>query len=342
MKKFSSYVDKKVYSANEKIANLQNKTKELFFKCLNNGEDEEYFKRELDKIWDKVDYSFMQKDIEEYIEMIHTYNLEQANVKEEDLEGQVDNTNPNKTIYLMALGLILTQVDRFKEYTNWFYELSYNSPAYKEDKKKYLKLKVQKYNSQTVPYYSKTKKRLLFFRKPVRHVKLSTYTAMVENTNLTRSAWNTTLNDADLLGNDKFYIPFHLFSCEHCREYQGRILTREEVETHLGIDEEQEGDILHPNCKCSLLMYWGGNVRINPNYSNEELEEQYNIRQKVNALTLKKSELLTDRRIYRDLNEQDEIDRVNSKIRSINTKIKDLQAQLPTEEMRKEVVAINR
>lgn len=331
MKKFSSYVDKKVYSANEKIANLQNKTKELFFKCLNNGEDEEYFKRELAKIWDKVDYSFMQKDIEEYIEMIHTYNLEQANVKEE--EKQINKREDN-TMYLVALGLIMTQIGRYKDTINRQYETSKSSMSHGIDKTEYLKKKVQRYNSQTVPYYSNG--------KVLREVKLSTYVAMVENTNLTRSAWNTTLNDADLLGNDKFYIPFHLFSCEHCREYQGRILTREEVETHLGIDEEQEGDILHPNCKCSLLMYWGGNVRINPNYSNEELEEQYNIRQKVNALTLKKSELLTDRRIYRDLNEQDEIDRVNSKIRSINTKIKDLQAQLPTEEMRKEVVAINR
>lgn len=333
MKKFSSYVDKKVYSANEKIANLQNKTKELFFKCLNNGEDEEYFKRELDKIWDKVDYSFMQKDIEEYIEMIHTYNLEQANVKEEEIEKEV-NKRENSTMYLVALGLIMTQLGRYKDTINRQYETSKNSMSYGIDKTEYLKKKVQRYNSQTVPYYSNG--------KVLREVKLSTYVAMIENTNLTRSGWNTTLNDADLLGNDKFYIPFHLFSCEHCREYQGRILTREEVETHLGIDEEQEGDILHPNCKCSLLMYWGGNVRINPDYSNEELEEQYNIRQKVNALTLKKSELLTDRRIYRDLNEQDEIDRVNSKIRSINTKIKDLQAQLPTEEMRKEVVAINR
>lgn len=339
MKKFSSYVDKKVYETNKKIANLQNKTKELFFYCLDKGEDIEYFKRELDKIWGKIDYSFMQKDIDEYVEMIHTYNLEQANFKEEEQEV---NKKENSVLYLIGLGLIMTQVDRFKEYLNWLYDFSYNSPGYKNNKKEYIKQKVKKYNSQTVTYYSKTKKRLLFFKQPVRHVKLSTYTAMIENTNLTRSAWNTTLNDADLLGNDKFYIPFHLFSCEHCREYQGRILTREEVETHLGITGEQEGDILHPNCKCSLLMYWGGSVRINPIYTNEELEEQYNIRQKVNSLTLKKSELLTDRKIYREMEAQDEIDEVNKKIRSINSKIKDLQAQLPTEEMRKEVVAINR
>lgn len=34
MKKFSTYVDEKVFSANKRIVDLQNKTKELFFKCL--------------------------------------------------------------------------------------------------------------------------------------------------------------------------------------------------------------------------------------------------------------------------------------------------------------------
>ena len=165
---------------------------------------------------------------------------------------------------------------------------------------------------------------------------------MVENTNLTKSAWNTTLNDADLLGADKFYIPYHLFSCEHCRAYQGRILSRDEVMEHLGLDEAQEGELLHPNCKCSLLIYWGGKID-NPNkYTEAELNEQYEIRQKINSLTLKKSELLIDRKIYKQLGAEDQIDETNQKIRSINSKIRDLQAQLPTEEMRKSVVAINR
>lgn len=331
MKK-SNYVDTKVYETNEKITKLQNETKELFFKCLLRGEDELYFKKQLDRIWGKIDYTFMQDDIEEYMYMIHQYNLEEANVEKEDTEEV--NRKQNYALYLVALGLIMTQEDRFKRLINRQYETAYNSPGYKRDKIEYLKQKVKRYNSQTVPYFSNG--------KVIREVKLSTYTAMVENTNLTRSAWNTTLNDADMLGAEKFYIPYHAFSCEHCREYQGRILSREEVMTHIGIDEEQEGDILHPNCKCSLLIYWGGKIDNPYNYSEDELNDQYDIRQKINSLTLKKSELLTDRRIYRDMEAQDQIDEVNKKIRTINSKIKDFQAKLPTEELRKEVVAINR
>lgn len=331
MKK-SSYVDEKVFNTNEKITKLQNETKELFFKCLLRGEDENYFKKQLDKIWGKIDYSFMQDDIDEYVYLIHKYNYEIANV--ELTEEEEVNRKQNYALYLVALGLIMTQEDRFKRLINQQYERAKNSPGYKNNKTEYLKQTVPKYNSQTVPYFSNG--------KPIRQVKLSTYTAMVENTNLTKSAWNTTLNDADLLGADKFYIPYHPFSCEYCRAYQGKILSRDEVMEHLGIDEAQEGELLHPNCKCSLLIYWGGKIDNPYKYSEDELNEQYDIRQKINSLTLKKSELLTDRRIYREMGAEDEVDEINKKIRGINSKIKDYQAQLPTEELKKEVVAINR
>lgn len=336
MKKFSTYVDEKVFSANKRIVDLQNKTKELFFKCLNDNQDVEYFKQELEKIWGKEDYSFMQDDIEEYIEMIHTNNMEEASkyIQVEDTEEV--NKRESLAIYLVALGLIMTQVNRYKSVINREYERARTSPVYQEVKQEYLKKKVQKYNSQTVPYYSKETGEV------IREVQLSTYVAMIENTNLTRSAWNRTLNDAEVVNNTQFYIPYHNFSCEHCRAYQGRILSRQEVLDYIGIEEEHEGDLLHPNCKCTLLIYWGGNIRTNLPYTDEELNKQYEIRQRVNSLTLRKSELLTDRRIQKELGNMDQVDEVNKKLRAINSKIKDYQAELPTEELKKQVVAINR
>lgn len=336
MKKFSAYVDEKVFSANKRIVDLQNKTKELFFKCLNDNRDIEYFKQELDKIWNKEDYSFMQKDIEEYIEMIHTNNMEEASKYIQVEDTELVNKRESIAMYLLAVGLISYQVNRYKQVINREYEIAETSPAYKEVKTEYLKRKVQKYNSQTVPYYSKETGEV------IREVQLSTYVAMIENTNLTRSAWNRTLNDAETLNNTKFYIPFHNFSCEHCRAYQGRILSREEVLNYIGIEEEHEGDLLHPNCKCTLLIYWGGRIDSSQPYTDEELNRQYDIRQRVNSLTLRKSELLTDRRIYKELNQMDQVDEVNKKIRAINSKIKDYQAELPTEELKKQVSAINR
>lgn len=349
MKKFSAYVDEKVFSANKRIVDLQNKTKELFFKCLNNGEDEAYFKEQLEKIWGKEDYSFMQDDIEEYIEMIHTNNIEEAKkyIQVEDTEEV--NKRESSAIYLLALELIKTQVNRYKSVINREYERARTSPVYQEVKQEYLKKKVQKYNSQTVPYYSKETGEV------IREVQLSTYVAMIENTNLTRSAWNRTLNDAEVVNNTQFYIPYHNFSCEDCRAHQGRILSRQDVLDYIGIEEhegyllhtkgieeEYEGDLLHPNCKCTLLIYWGGNIRTSLPYSDEELNKQYEIRQRVNSLTLKKSELLTDRRIQKELGNMDQVDEVNKKLRAINSKIKDYQAELPTEELKKQVTAINR
>ena len=166
---------------------------------------------------------------------------------------------------------------------------------------------------------------------------------MIHNTNMTRTAWNTTLNDAERTGIELFYIPYHSFSCPDCVEHQNKIYTKEQVIDMIGVAEEAEGDILHPNCKCTLVMLGNGENMIKTNsFSDSEKEEIYEIRQKTNTLTLEKERLLTDRRIQRDLGNQDEVDKINQKLRKINSSINELQEKLPTEELRKQVVAINR
>ena len=58
------------------------------------------------------------------------------------------------------------------------------------------------------------------------------------------------------------------------------------------------GDLLHPNCKCQIAFYFPGETKFNyPKYSKEELQEQYDIRQKTNSLTLKKEKIREDIRI---------------------------------------------
>ena len=74
----------------------------------------------------------------------------------------------------------------------------------------------------------------------------------------------------------------------------------------------------------------------------EQAEEEYHIRQKTNTLTLRKEELLTDIKIQKSLGNQDEVDKLNSQRNRINKEIRELQEALPTDELRKQVVAINR
>jgi hypothetical protein len=106
--------------------------------------------------------------------------------------------------------------------------------------------------------------------------------------------------------------------------------------------DEQQGDILHPNCKCELTFYENRSQFNRPKYSKGELQEQYNIRQKTNSLTLEKEKIKTDMKIQKKLGNQDEVDKLNQQRNKINKTIRDLKEELPTNSLKKQVIAINR
>lgn len=335
MKNSSDYINTSVHKVNLKYARLQNKTEELFFECLDDNRSVDYFIQKLDEIWGNIDHSFFNEQIDEYMEIIHENNLEQLNIQPNEEQSSKGLKTSSKVLSLIALGVVLANEEKFKNLIAKRYERYSTSPQYKENKQEYLKLKVSQYSNQVVPYFNKQGQK-------IRDVQLSTYLAMIQNTNLTRSAWNTTINDGLSLGYDKFWIPPHLFSCEHCAEWQGRILSEDEVLEFVNSADEQEGDILHPNCKCTLLIYTPFTKLIKQNLNVEQIDEYYNTRQQMNTLTLKKERLLTDRKIQRMLGEQEEIDKLNNQLKKVNTQIRVLQDSLPTEEMKRKVIAINR
>ena len=324
--KNSSIADR-VFAVNLNYVKLQNKTKELFFRCLDEDRDFEYFKAELEKIWGNVDYSYLEEQIAEYQAEIRQKNTHQEKIKKGIIKG---------LFALVPLLVIMNTDKKFQNVKLREYTISLKSYAYKSDKQEYLKLKVKKYNNQIVPYYSQTTGEL------VRYVQPSTYDAMIQNTNLTRSGWNQTLSDGDEMGQAMFYIPGHSFSCPHCLEHQNKPMTREDVENYIGRSDETSGDILHPNCKCELVFYNTGTKIKKYKYSDSELEEQYEIRQKTNTLTLRKEEILSDMRIQKSLGNQDEVDKLNQTRNRINKEIRELKEQLPSAELKKQVVAINR
>lgn len=321
---------------------LENKTKELFFRCLDEGKDEDYFNTELHKIWGNIDHSYYLDELDEFQRIIHEQNMLMLEISEEPEYEEINNF-----FELVTLAVILATEKKFEDIKKREYSTSLNSKAYKIDKREYLKLKVQKYTSQIVPY--ELHKYEIIDGKRVKtdeiigysYVDESTYVSMIHNTNLTRTEWNTTLNDADLLGFDLFYIPYHPFSCPHCIEHQNKLMTKEDVLNLVGFAEEAEGDILHPNCKCSLLIATG-RIRTKDKLTSLQKAEIYDIRQKVNGLTLKKSRIWTDMKIQKRLGNMEEYDKLNQKINKINEKIKDLKEQLPTEALQKQVTAIKR
>ena len=243
---------------------MLNKTKELYFRCLDEGRSAEYFSKEVSKIWDNVDHRFMDKQIAKLQEMVHNNNVEQAinlgRFKNKQYLETLDWVYDDEFFKLTPESDFIAFEKRFKKNVITNYEVAINSIK-NTDKEEYLLKKMDKYNNQVnqvVAYYHKGTDKLF------RYVKLSSYLAMVHNTDLTRSAWNTTLNDASNLGREMFIIPFHPFSCLECYKYQNVPLTRYQVEQLFGVEaRQQSGNILHPNCKCTLDIYWSPTQKSN-------------------------------------------------------------------------------
>lgn len=318
-----------------------NKTKELYFKCLQEKRSVEYFEKELNKIWDNIDHRFMQKQIEKLKQMVHDYNVDQAiNLGRFDKEylETLKWVMDNEYFKLTPESEFIKFEQRYKNIVRQNYDVARN--YINDDNMEYYMLrKIKNYDNEmgkVVTYFSKS-------GEPLRQVMLSTYLAMVHNVDLTRSAWNQTISDSEKLGTEKFIIPYHPFSCLECYRYQNIPLDKEMVENIIGVKTvEQQGNILHPNCKCTLDIYWGP-LQIDNEIQYEGIvEAQYKIRQKVNSLTLQRSRLRTDYKIYKMLGDEARADKIRLKINTISKNIREEVGKLPTEALKKQVKAINR
>lgn len=342
MKKSSELIEKNVYLVNVRYTKMMNKTKELYFKCLEENKSVEFFENEVSKIWDNVDHRFMDKQIAELKELVNSNNVEQAinlgRFQNKEYIETMKWTYDDEFFKLTPESDFKAFEKRYKKNVVTNYKVAHNS-IQNADKEEYLIKKLDRYDkqvNQVVAYYHKSGQLAWF-------VKLSTYLAMVHNVDLTRSGWNQTLADAEKLGKSKFIIPYHPFSCPYCYQYQNKILTAQEVEEWLGVEaKEQTGDVLHPNCKCTLSIYWSPIQKTTDMISEEENNEQYKIRQKVNSLTLKRTNLKTDLKIAKSIGDESQVDKIKAKISKINKAVKEEVNKLPTTSLKKQVKAINR
>lgn len=341
MKSSSELIAKQVFSVNAFYNKKQNQTKILFFKCLKEKKSVEYFEKELSKIWDDVDHKFMDKQIYKLKELVHSNNVEEAlnlGRMEKEYEKTMNWVINDEYFKLTPESEFTKFEQKFKNNVDRQFKASQKAID-NMDEEEYLTKKIDSYNkniNQVITYFNSE-------GKSVRQVQLSSYLSMIHNTNLTRSGWNQTMGDSENLGRASFIIPYHSFSCPHCLEYQNRVLTKFQVENIIGVEaREQTGDILHPNCKCTLSIYWDRSQIGVQRYTEEEAEEFYKLRQKVNTLTLEKSNLRTDMKIAEDMGDQEKVDKCRQRINAINRTIRDIKEQLPTEEMEKQITAIKR
>lgn len=341
MKNSSEFIAKQVFLTNVFYINKQNKTKELFFRCLREKRSNSYFQNELHKIWGNVNHKFMDNQIEKLMMMVHSNNVDEA-INIGRLEGIYKETED----WVMGDEYFkLTPEEYFQKFERKF-EQNVNR-VYKRSKDSIRDLDSETYLQKTLDRYDKNINQVItYFNKSgqvLRQVQLATYLSMVHNTNLTRAGWNQTMSDSERVGNNYFIIPYHPFSCLHCFEYQNRPLSRYEVENIIGVEaREQVGDILHPNCKCTLSIYWDSSQVRNRVYNTDEVETMYDLRQKVNSLTLEKSKLRTDMKIAKEVGNEALADKNRQRINAINKTIRGIKTELPTNSLKKQITAIKR
>lgn len=345
MKSSSELIGAQVFSVNAFYTKKQNETKILFFKCLTERKPLEYFNKELSKIWDNIDHKFMDKQIMKLKELVHSNNVETyldlnrfGKDAQRALEETYDFVINNEYFKLTPEETFRKFEQKFKANVEKNYKNS-KKVITEKNKETYLDKKIDTYNkqvNQVITYFNQN-------GGVARQIQLSSYLSMIHNTNLTRSGWNQTMGDSEKLMKSSFIIPYHSFSCPHCLDYQNRPLTKFEVEEIIGVDAvSQEGDILHPNCKCTLSIYWDDSQITTQRYTYEESEELYKLRQKVNTLTLEKSNLRTDMKIAKSLGDEAKADKCRQKINAINKTIREIKADLPSEELQKQITAIYR
>ena len=183
--------------------------------------------------------------------------------------------------------------------------------------KEYLKKKLDKYEAiEKVVRY-----------KNGSYYGIDAYNSMVYNTNLTRTAWSETIKRNYVEGNDLVYVIPHMYSCPLCQEWQGMTYSISgHTQGYMKLETAIENGLLHPNCKHVIVAYAGQEDDFT--YSTPEWEEKYDIKQKINALNLKKSRLRNENIISAKLEDYKNIDKNKKKISAINKEIRELKQGL--------------
>ena len=338
------FIEEKVWDTLVKYNRMELTTKEKFFENLYKNTSVDEYTKQIYELWGNIDHSYMTKEIKELQKMViqkdfrnaEMYGNKKITMKSIKLENTWRNFDLSKEeIYKIHPASDFKKIE--ERYMNRHIKLYKNTKKRLENSKDRAKdlanlMKTYDKLDKTIPYFShKT-------GKIIRYVDVATYNSMLENVNLTRSSWNRAMYDAMLLGNNLFYLPAHPFACPMCAEFQGyvyaedtpsprevSILFREGKPGYPMRRSAIEGGVGHPNCKHEWVLYWSNEQIQEEKYNSPEWEEKYNTKQKIQSLDLQKSRLLADRRIYKELGQQDLVDKTTEKIKRLREKKKMLE-----------------
>jgi hypothetical protein len=204
---------------------------------------------------------------------------------------------------------------RFGEVLIKQYKLKYDRLKQNEyDLKNYLTAQIKNYRNieKFIPYYHKDGT-IASMRT------LADYNSMLYNVNLTKSGWNQSIKDAQILGQDLLILNGHPHSCPICASHQGRIYSIRGI-GYPSVDSAEEDGVGHPNCKCEWSIYWGSDQLeqdINTEYDYEKHSKEIAIDRELRYARLEK-------KLYKIIGNQEMADKTWQRIKRLLISRKDL------------------
>lgn len=305
-------IDKEVLLTIQKYDKKLNKTEITYFRNLleekSSQEMLEYLKKEY-----TIDHTYMIKTIDEIKQII----MKKDKIKTLDLLRQVI---PNLLEINPIEDFKRSELDYSQRVLNKYIEDLADIKKQK-DKTEFLTTKIKHYSrnvEQYIPYFHNG------FVWSMQN--LATYNSMLYNVNLTRTAWNQSYKDSILLENDKFIINTHPFACPHCLRHQGKIYTREELEEITGIAvEDGAKEILHPNCKCTLSIYWD---KSQLERQNKTTEEDYRLDQKAKSLQRQINKRRTEKIAFQEIGNEAMADERRKELTRMYAELRGIKEQM--------------
>ena len=291
-------IDKEVLLTVQKYDKKLNKTKIAYIEGLLNKKSPE----EMIKIFKNeftINHQYMEQAINEITQMIAKKDKVKSFEQIKQILPNILEINPIEDFKRGEMDYAQRLINKYIEDLS---EIENQSNV-----TEFLTTKIKNFDKNIedfIPYFSHTTGKVVSMQN------LATYNSMLYNVNLTRTAWNQSYKDSILLENDKFIINTHPFACPHCLEHQGKIYTRQELEDIVGIAvEDGAKEILHPNCKCTLSIYWD---KSQLERQNKTTPEDYKLDQKSKAIQRKLEKIKADNKAYKII-ENDEMFNENRK-----------------------------
>lgn len=313
----SEVINEEVQSYSKESYDYLDEVKKLVFTCLIGKISYDIFKGKLNKInskYNKIEKNRTSKGYKKVKDKVIKSNKTPISSK------KIEFTEKDLAQLLFKLDKTsqIKAKDKFiKIITNYY------KTTLKTAKKEYIS--IDDYLKKKLTQYDKVEKVVAYHNQDgtIRaYHDIASYNSMVYNTNLTSSAWNETINYCYENNTDIVYVEPHPFSCPLCQEWQGKFYSLTgKSSKYKNIENAYKGGLKHPNCKHNITTNVG--QQETDDYSSNEWIERYQARQKKQALELKRKRLKTDRDIYKELNNYEEVDKINAQIRTLNSSIKE-------------------